>query len=429
MNTQSTGIYHWKWGDIALARVCKKVCAKVQVVKNEDGLFYDEKVLGITVEENGLAVTTELCYYVETVRTKQQLWLPYTCMHLAERSRPFYGYDDKNPVTKPGEQTTPKKRKIIEDHVLPPNKKPIQNKEPDSNQSLEKIQTPCLLRYGSTFREFVRIGKEKVFDDFCKAFCFEKENNTNISGYIENKNVTTEAKFEIDIKNIVTGQEVDNHLHRCWKYDYEQKEFDYNSDYESEKMLFEFRNSSIPLTVHAPWCLVCGDADKLWECINCPSSYHIACRREWLVNIIHRRSPPRNGQTQVTLVEKILSGTRTITSVLKEERAKNIALCPSCIWGPRVGYGDVIWHKLDTCSWWPAKVLTPGAIPTCLLARNHSSHEVALKYYGTLNYSWGDWSKICLFLPKHTGSLEANEKILRQAVLDASDDYIAVYLT
>lgn len=38
-----TGIYHWKLGDVALARICKKVYAKVQVVKNEYGLFHDEK--------------------------------------------------------------------------------------------------------------------------------------------------------------------------------------------------------------------------------------------------------------------------------------------------------------------------------------------------------------------------------------------------
>lgn len=41
--TSTTGIYHWKLGDVALARISKKVYAKVQVVKNEKGLFHDEK--------------------------------------------------------------------------------------------------------------------------------------------------------------------------------------------------------------------------------------------------------------------------------------------------------------------------------------------------------------------------------------------------
>lgn len=38
-------ILHWKLGDIALARICKKVYAKVQVIKDEKGLFFDDKGL------------------------------------------------------------------------------------------------------------------------------------------------------------------------------------------------------------------------------------------------------------------------------------------------------------------------------------------------------------------------------------------------
>lgn len=36
-------IYVWKVGEIALARLSRKVYAKVRVVKNEDGIFHDEK--------------------------------------------------------------------------------------------------------------------------------------------------------------------------------------------------------------------------------------------------------------------------------------------------------------------------------------------------------------------------------------------------
>lgn len=38
-------IYVWKLGDVALARLCQKVYAKVRVVKNDRGLFHDEKGL------------------------------------------------------------------------------------------------------------------------------------------------------------------------------------------------------------------------------------------------------------------------------------------------------------------------------------------------------------------------------------------------
>ncbi|OWR43866.1 putative NSD1 [Danaus plexippus plexippus] len=132
-------------------------------------------------------------------------------------------------------------------------------------------------------------------------------------------------------------------------------------------------------------------------------------------------------QKQVTLVDKILSSTRTISSVHKEK--ENLEVCPSCMWGPKVGYDDVVWHKLGSCPWWPARVLTPGALPSCLLTRSHSPHHWPLRYYGTLNYSWAETSRMCLFLPKHTSALKARDDSLRQAVLDAADDYIAVYLT
>lgn len=36
---------------------------------------------------------------------------------------------------------------------------------------------------------------------------------------------------------------------------------------------------------------------------------------------------------------------------------------------------------------------------------------------------------MCLFLPKHTRALQSKDDTLKQAVLDASDDYISVYLT
>lgn len=49
---------------------------------------------------------------------------------------------------------------------------------------------------------------------------------------------------------------------------------------------------------------------------------------------------------------------------------------------------------------------------------------------GTLNYSWGDTGRMCLFLPSHTAALDAGrDETLQEAVLDACDDYIAVYLT
>ncbi|XP_048006713.1 histone-lysine N-methyltransferase, H3 lysine-36 specific-like [Leguminivora glycinivorella] len=92
-----------------------------------------------------------------------------------------------------------------------------------------------------------------------------------------------------------------------------------------------------------------------------------------------------------------------------------------------VRYDDVVWHKLGSCAWWPARVLTPGDAPACLLARRHEPTDYPLRYYGTLNHSWARSSQMVLFLPSH--ATRTGDSLLAQALMDAADDYIAVYLT
>uniref|UniRef100_A0A2A4JUF3 PWWP domain-containing protein n=1 Tax=Heliothis virescens TaxID=7102 RepID=A0A2A4JUF3_HELVI len=429
MTTGKTGIYHWKLGDISRARICKKVYANVQVVKNDEGLFYDDKVLGISANEDGsITVTEELCYYVETCKTKNRFWLPYTCMFLAERSRPFYGPAYKTPkATTPVPKTpaAPRKRKIKEDLTVPLNVKLNPNREPDLNTTYDVIHTPLKQgRYENAFKEFIRRGKESLFDQYYEYLQRDIDTNRDSLDYLMNVDASTEDKFEMVIKNIVSEKEMENYLHQCWRYNFVHKQMDSNRDNSDSS------NSTSPvkpvITLHTPWCLVCGKGERLRECPNCPSAFHLACRREWLVTIIHRKNPPKKANKPVTLVEKILSSTRTICSVRKEK--ENTELCPSCMWGPRVGYDDVVWHKLGPCPWWPARVLTPGSTPSCLLARNHSPHHWPLKYYGTLNHSWGESSRMSLFLPAHA-RVAPRDDTLAQAILDACDDYIAVYLT
>nr|XP_049701924.1 uncharacterized protein LOC110379444 [Helicoverpa armigera] len=429
MTTGKTGIYHWKLGDISRARICKKVYANVQVVKNDDGLFYDDKVLGISANKDGsITVTEELCYYVETCKTKNRFWLPYTCMFLAERSRPFYGPAYKTPkiiTPVPKTPSVPRKRKIKEDLTVPLNVKLNPYREPDLNTTYDAIHTPLKQgRYENAFKEFIRRGKESLFDEYYEYLQRDVDANRDSLDFLMNVDASTEDKFEMVIKNIMSEKEIENYLHQCWRYNFVHKHVDNNKDNSDSS------NSTSPvkpvITLHTPWCLVCGKGERLRECPNCPSAFHLACRREWLVTVIHRKNPPKKANKPVTLVEKILSSTRTICSVRKDK--ENIELCPSCMWGPRVGYDDVVWHKLGPCPWWPARVLTPGSTPSCLLARNHSPHHWPLKYYGTLNHAWGELSRMSLFLPAHSHQAPRDE-MLAKAILDACDDYIAVYLT
>ncbi|XP_073962906.1 uncharacterized protein [Choristoneura fumiferana] len=372
-----SAIYIWKLGDVALARICKKVYAKVKVVKDEHGLFHDVKVLGITCNEDGsMKATKQLCYYVETMRTKQQLWIPYTSLHLAERGRPFYGQDRVTKVSPPKAGAgPPKKRKIKEDHTLPFDVLPSKYKEPDLNATYDFRHTPLKQgKYENAFKEFVRRGKEMLFDSFYSKL----EVNDDRLDYLINIDASTEDKYELIISNIVTEKEIENYLHQCWRYNFVYKQMGAKDDKEDTASSSLVRT---PATIHISWCLVCGKGEKLRLCPNCPSAFHLACRREWLIKIIHRKQPPTQVQKPVTLISKILSSTRTICSVHKDK--ENMELCPSCMWGPKVGYDDVVWHKLGTCAWWPARVLTPGETPSCLLSRSHAPHEWPLRYYGT----------------------------------------------
>ncbi|XP_026321074.1 uncharacterized protein LOC113231114 [Hyposmocoma kahamanoa] len=428
-------IYVWKVGEIALARLSRKVYAKVRVVKNEDGVFHDEKVLGISCKEDGsIKVTKQLCYHVEISRTGQNLWLPYTSLYLAERSRPFYGKDkvlNSKPV--PKTNSMPRKRKVKEDHILPMEVKLTKHNDPDLNTTFDIRHMPMKLsKYENAFKEFVRRGKETLFDHFYNVLEENMNVNLDILDYLKNVNASTEDKFETVIKNIVTEKEIENYLHQCWRYNF----VNWQSGAMENKEGCDHSKSNSPektiITLHTSWCLVCGQKDKLRECVNCPSSFHLACRKEWLVTIIHRKNPPQKVAKPTTIVQKILSSTRTICSVKKDREPTD--LCPSCMWGPRVGYDDVVWHRLRGCPWWPARVLTPGAAPSCLLARTHSPTHWPLRYYGTLNYSWGESERMSLFLPAHASqaslaALEARDPMLRQALLDACDDYISVYLT
>lgn len=74
----------------------------------------------------------------------------------------------------------------------------------------------------------------------------------------------------------------------------------------------------------------------------------------------------------------------------------------------------------------------------CVILYNSKCHNsIDNRIYlviGTLNYSWGESERMSLFLPVHASqaslaALETRDPMLRQALLDACDDYIAVYLT
>ncbi|CAG9124903.1 unnamed protein product [Plutella xylostella] len=425
-------IYCWTLGELALARISKKVFARVRIAKNEDGIFHDDKVLGISPTPDNvdsITVTNQLCYYVEICRSKQCLWLPYTSLQLAERSRPFYGPADKLP-SPPKPLKTPatvRKRKQIEDHTLPLSAAKLAKvTTPDLNATFDFRQLPMRQsKYENAYKEFIRRGKDMIFDQFFFLLKLDYSRAEDLD-YLLNVDASTEDKFETVIQNIMTEKEVKNYLQQCWRYNSLSRESDGQSQIITKTAdNSDSSTSSSPvkpvITVHVTWCLVCGQPGRLLPCAQCPAACHAECRKQWRVSIMHRKLAGSSDPPQPSAVSRF-SSTRQRRP--RQPPTSAPTLCPSCEWGPRVGYGDIVWHKLGTFPWWPAKVLSPGDVPSCLLSRKHGVDEWPVLYYGELRYSWGAAARMCLFLPTH-----APPRAPTDAVLDACDDYIAVYLT
>ncbi|GBP34236.1 Probable histone-lysine N-methyltransferase Mes-4 [Eumeta japonica] len=178
------------------------------------------------------------------------------------------------------------------------------------------------------------------------------------------------------------------------------------------------------------WCLVCGTNEDLEKCIRCPASYHRYCAKQWFITMLHRKNLPKNIYDKMFALRKQLSSTRSI-KVLKNNYSTS-ELCPSCQWGPSVGYGDIVWQKMKSCPWWPARILSPGSLPSCLVTNMGQNNEWPVLYYGTENYSWCNPDSVVLFLPQHADALLTNgkedAKERRAAIMDACDDYVSVYL-
>lgn len=117
-------------------------------------------------------------------------------------------------------------RKVHEDHILPMNIKKHSHTNPDLNTTYDHRHKPKLhTKYENAFKEFVRRGKEMIFDELISTTYCNNNWIKNIK-YLTNNSVPTEDKFEILIDNVLTEKEIETHLYQCWRY---------NSVYKEEK--------------------------------------------------------------------------------------------------------------------------------------------------------------------------------------------------
>lgn len=99
--------------------------------------------------------------------------------------------------------------------------KVTKHNDPDLNTTFDIRHMPMKLsKYENTFKEFVRRGKEMLFDHFYNVLEENMNTNLDILDYLKNVNASTEDKFEMVIRNIVTENEIENYLHQCWRYNF-----------------------------------------------------------------------------------------------------------------------------------------------------------------------------------------------------------------
>lgn len=116
-------------------------------------------------------------------------------------------------------------RKIKEEHPLPITVKPHRQKEPDLNTTYESRHAPLKQgRYENAFSDFIRRGKDMLFDQFYFMLETDEQNNYDTLDYLRNVNASTEDKFEMTLKNMVTEKEVENFLHQCWRFNFVQRQ-------------------------------------------------------------------------------------------------------------------------------------------------------------------------------------------------------------
>lgn len=140
-------------------------------------------------------------------------------------------------------------RKIKEDLTVPLNVKLNTQREPDHNATHDVIRTPVKQgRYEYAFKQFIRRGKESLFDHYYEYLQRNIDRNKECLDYLMNVNASTEDKFEMVIKTIVSEKEIENYLHQCWRYNYvcnytDNKENSKDASDSSVSITFNFSNS------------------------------------------------------------------------------------------------------------------------------------------------------------------------------------------
>ncbi|XP_014272236.1 histone-lysine N-methyltransferase NSD3 isoform X1 [Halyomorpha halys] len=146
--------------------------------------------------------------------------------------------------------------------------------------------------------------------------------------------------------------------------------------------------------VNASWCFICAIAQpiaggSLICCDLCPNSFHAECLKI---------SPPEGA-----------------------------FICEDCETGRYPLFGEIVWVKLGTYRWWPAKILYPQEVPENINQLAHTSGEFAVEFFGTHDYYWVNRGRVFLY---HEGdgckvvSKSRVDELFTRGVQEASEAFV-----
>lgn len=129
------------------------------------------------------------------------------------------------------------------------------------------------------------------------------------------------------------------------------------------------RNGKVKVLPHvnAAWCFICAVGGSLICCETCPASFHTEC--------------------------------------LKLKPPDGSYLCEECESGRLPLYDEIVWVKLGSYRWWPAKILYPSDVPENVNNIPHNSQEFVVKFFGSHDHYWVNRGRVFLFQEGDSGSV------------------------
>ncbi|KAG9508693.1 Histone-lysine N-methyltransferase NSD2, partial [Fragariocoptes setiger] len=149
------------------------------------------------------------------------------------------------------------------------------------------------------------------------------------------------------------------------------------------------RNTKNEKHLNVSWCFSCNEGGKLVCCESCPAAFHVDCL-----------DPPLASEDQY--------------------------FCFDCLRRKQLHYGDVIWIKLGSYRWWPARITHPNSVPENIMRLSHQKGDFPVYFFGSHDYFWSHRGRVFLFIEEDStqnyGKSSSSNKKFKQALAEAREE-------